>query len=162
MARVDYHVHAKGGLTLEDALRRSRESGIFYGIAINGGLGQPADSDAALEAFLREMEGRPAYKALQAEGREWVRMFSQAKVEKFDYVFTDAMTWTDDARQAHAPVDPRRGRHHRGSPALHGHCWSIGRVGIFEQRADRHLRQPDLPPRPAGRPSTTRSGRRRA
>jgi len=97
LAQVDYHVHAKGGLTLEDALRRSRESGIFYGIAINGGLGQPAESDAALEAFLREMEGKPAYKALQAEGREWVRMFSQAKVEKFDYVFTDAMTWTDDA-----------------------------------------------------------------
>jgi hypothetical protein len=97
MAQVDYHVHAKGGLTLEDALRRSRESGIFYGIAINGGLGQPADSDAGLEAFLQEMEGKPAYKALQAEGREWVRMFSKAKVERFDYVFTDAMTWTDDS-----------------------------------------------------------------
>ena len=97
MAQVDYHVHATGGLTLEDALRRSRESGLFYGIAINGGLGQPADNDAGLDAFLREMEGKPAYKALQAEGREWVRMFSQAKVEKFDYVFTDAMTWTDDA-----------------------------------------------------------------
>ncbi|MCX6553347.1 MAG: hypothetical protein NTY02_20465, partial [Acidobacteria bacterium] len=96
LAQVDYHVHAKGGLTLEDALRRSRATGIYYGIAINGGLGQPADSDAGLEAFLREMEGKPAYTALQAEGREWVRMFSQATVERFDYVFTDAMTWTDD------------------------------------------------------------------
>jgi hypothetical protein len=95
-AQVDYHVHPKGGLTVEDALRRSRETGIYYGLAINGGLGQPAETDAALEAFLRELDGKPVYKAMQAEGREWVRMFSKATLEKFDYVFTDSMTWTDD------------------------------------------------------------------
>ena len=96
-AQVDYHVHPKGGLTVDDALRRSRETGIYYGLAINGGLGQPAENDAALEAFLRELDGKPVYKAMQAEGREWVRMFSTATLEKFDYVFTDAMTWTDDS-----------------------------------------------------------------
>ena len=95
-ARADYHVHAKGDLTLADALRRSRETGIRYGIAINGGLGFPVDSDAGLEPFLREMQGLPAYTAFQAEGREWVRLFTKATLEKFDYVFTDAMTWTDD------------------------------------------------------------------
>jgi hypothetical protein len=94
---VDYHVHPKGGLTVEDALRRSRETGIYYGLAINGGLGQPAGNDAGLEAFLRELDGKPVYKAMQAEGREWVRMFSKATLEKFDYVFTDSMTWTDDS-----------------------------------------------------------------
>jgi hypothetical protein len=96
-ASVDYHVHPKGGLTVEDALRRSRETGIYYGLAINGGLGQAAENDAALEAFLRELDGRPAYRAMQAEGREWVRMFSKTTLAKFDYVFTDSMTWTDDA-----------------------------------------------------------------
>jgi hypothetical protein len=94
-ALVDYHVHAKGDLSLEDALRRSRETGIYYGIAINGGLGFPIGDDG-LEAFLREMQGRPAYTAFQAEGREWVRLFSRQTLEKFDYIFTDAMTWTDD------------------------------------------------------------------
>jgi hypothetical protein len=97
MANADYHVHPKGGLTVDDALRRSREAGIYYGLAINGGLGQPAENDAGLEAFLRELDGKPVYKAMQAEGREWVRMFSKATLEKFDYVFTDSMTWTDDA-----------------------------------------------------------------
>ena len=96
-AQVDYHVHPKGGLTVDDALRRSRETGIYYGLAINGGLGQPAENDAALEAFLRELDGKPVYTAMQAEGREWVRMFSKATLEKFDYVFTDSMTWTDDS-----------------------------------------------------------------
>jgi hypothetical protein len=96
-ASVDYHVHPKGGLTVEDALRRSRETGIYYGLAINGGLGQPAANDADLEAFLSELDGKPVYRAMQAEGREWVGMFSKTTLEKFDYVFTDSMTWTDDA-----------------------------------------------------------------
>jgi len=34
--------------------------------------------------------------ALQGEGREWVKLFSKETVAKFDYVFTDAMTFTDD------------------------------------------------------------------
>lgn len=95
-ARADFHVHVKGDLTLDEALRRSRESGITYGIAINGGLGFPIDTDAGLEAFLAEMRGRPVFTAFQGEGREWVRLFSRATLEKFDYVFTDAMTWIDD------------------------------------------------------------------
>jgi len=32
---------------------------------------------------------------MQAEGREWVTLFSPEAVSKFDYVFTDGMTWTD-------------------------------------------------------------------
>jgi hypothetical protein len=96
MAKADYHVHGKGDLTLEDALRRSRETGIYYGIAMNGGPGSPIDSDGGLGAFLREMEGKPAYTAFQAEGREWVRLFTRVTLETFDDVFTDSMTWTDD------------------------------------------------------------------
>jgi hypothetical protein len=95
-AKADYHVHVKGDLTLEDALRRSRETGITYGIVVNGGLGFPIQGDAGLEAFLRETRGRAAFTAFQAEGREWVRLFSTPTLEKFDYVFTDAMTWSDD------------------------------------------------------------------
>jgi hypothetical protein len=34
--------------------------------------------------------------AMQAEGREWVEMFSRSTVARFDYVFTDSMTWTDN------------------------------------------------------------------
>jgi hypothetical protein len=96
-AKVDYHVHPKADLTIDAALRRSRETGIHYGLVINGGLSFPVNSDAGLEAFLREMEGKPAYKAFQAEGREWVTLFSRETLAKFDYVFTDAMTWSDNS-----------------------------------------------------------------
>ena len=93
---VDYHVHLKGGLTLEEALENSRRLGIQYGIAINGGLGFPVTTDAAAEDYLKSMKGQPCFVALQGEGREWVKLFSKETVAKFDYVFTDAMTFTDD------------------------------------------------------------------
>jgi hypothetical protein len=96
-AKADYHVHVKGGLTIEDAMSRSRADGITYGVAINGGLDQPATDDAAAEAFLAAMRPHPVFVALQGEGREWVKHFSLATLEKFDYLFTDAMTWSDDS-----------------------------------------------------------------
>ena len=92
---IDFHVHVKGGLTLEDALALSRKTGINYGIAVNCGLGFPITSDADVEPFLKTMAGQPIYVAMQAEGREWVTLFSKEAISRFDYVFTDAMTFTD-------------------------------------------------------------------
>ena len=93
---LDCHMHLKGGLTVEEALENSRRVGIQYGIAINGGIGFPTTNDAAAEDYLRSMKGQPCFVALQGEGREWVTLFSRETVAKFDYVFTDAMTFTDD------------------------------------------------------------------
>jgi hypothetical protein len=94
---LDCHIHLKGGLTLEEALANSRRVGIQYGIAINGGLGFPTTNDAAAEEYLKSMQGQPCFVALQGEGREWVTLFSRETVAKFDYIFTDAMTWSDDS-----------------------------------------------------------------
>jgi hypothetical protein len=95
MPLIDYHVHLKGGLTLEEALQKSREVGITYGIAENCGLGFNVTGDEGLKQSLERLRGWPAFKAMQAEGREWVGMFSPELIARFDYVFTDAMTFTD-------------------------------------------------------------------
>lgn len=92
---VDYHVHLKGGLTLEEALEQSRAAGITYGIAENCGLGFPVTNDEQLKQSFDRLEGRPVFKAMQAEGREWVNMFSPELIAKFDYVFSDALTFHD-------------------------------------------------------------------
>jgi hypothetical protein len=96
---VDYHVHLKGGWTLEQALAYSRANGIGYGIAVNCGLNFPVQNDATAADFLSTMKGQPVYVAMQAEGREWVRMFSPETVAKFDYVFTDSMTFSHDGKR---------------------------------------------------------------
>jgi hypothetical protein len=94
---VDLHTHLKGGLTLEQALAVSRATGMGLGIATNGGVGFPIQNDAAALAFLEAMKGQPVFLALQAEGREWMKMFTPETRAKFDYIFTDAMTWTNQA-----------------------------------------------------------------
>lgn len=93
---VDLHVHLKGGMTIEEALANSRKTGINYGIAVNCGVGFPIASDAGIRAFLESMKSQPVLLGMQAEGREWVNLVSRDAVKQFDYVFTDAMTFTDD------------------------------------------------------------------
>jgi hypothetical protein len=93
---ADLHTHLKLGLTLEQAVAKSLREGIQYGIAVNCGKGFPTENDAAALAFIESLKGQPVFVAMQAEGREWVQMFSRKVVEQFDYVFTDSMTWTDN------------------------------------------------------------------
>jgi hypothetical protein len=93
---VDFHVHLKAGLTLEQAITKSHRDGIQYGIAVNCGKGFPVETDEGARAFFETMKGQPIFVAMQAEGREWTQMFSRRVVEQFDYVFTDSMTWTDN------------------------------------------------------------------
>ena len=92
---VDYHVHLKGGLTIDQALANSRRLGINYGIAINCGLGFPVHDDKSVNDYLETMKNQPCYVALQGEGREWMTLTSPESVARFDYCFTDAMTFRD-------------------------------------------------------------------
>jgi hypothetical protein len=92
---VDYHVHLKGGLTLDEVVNNSQKLGINYGIAPNCGLHFPVTNDSSALAYLEDVEESPLFKGMQAEGREWVKLFSPEAIRQFDYVFTDAMTFTD-------------------------------------------------------------------
>ncbi len=92
---VNYHAHLKGDLTLEGLLADQRRTGIFYGLAVNCGKGFPITDDAAAERFVASMKNQPVLLGMQAEGREWLSMFSPDQIARFDYVFTDSMTFTD-------------------------------------------------------------------
>ncbi|MBN1480165.1 DUF1080 domain-containing protein [candidate division KSB1 bacterium] len=95
---LDLHVHLKGGLIMEQALAHARQYGFTYGLAVNCGLDMTYETNDALEEFLATYEQPPqTYLAMQAEGREWLDLFATETVAKFDYVFTDAMTWTNNS-----------------------------------------------------------------
>ncbi len=93
---VDYHIHLKGGLTLPEALAISKRRGVMFGIAMNCGVGFPVTDDAGALAYIEKLKGSPCYIGMQAEGREWLTLFSREVIAKFDYVFTDSMTFRDD------------------------------------------------------------------
>jgi hypothetical protein len=93
---LDQHVHPKGGLSVDHALSKSLRDGIQYGLAVNCGQGQPVTGDDGAHKYMDSLQGLPVFIAMQAEGREWTRMFSKSAVERFDYVFTDSMIWTDN------------------------------------------------------------------
>lgn len=94
---VDLHAHLKAGFSVEQALALSRSSGMFLGLAVNCGKGFPIETDQGALAFFESMKGMPVFVGMQAEGREWVTMFSKQTRASFDYVFTDSMTWTNPA-----------------------------------------------------------------
>ena len=93
---LDLHVHPKGGLSVEQAVSKSLRDGIQYGLAVNCGQAQGVTDDAGARRYVDSLAGLPVFIAMQAEGREWLQMFSKSAVEQFDYVFTDSMTWTDN------------------------------------------------------------------
>ncbi len=94
---IDFHTHLKGGITREEALAHARSYGFSYGIAVNCGLKMGFETDDSLKTYLDAFEPTPyAWHAMQAEGREWLDLFSDESRERFDYAFTDAMTWTNN------------------------------------------------------------------
>ncbi len=92
---IDFHTHLKGGLTIEQVLQDSLRTGFSHGVAVNCGLGFSVTNDAGIDAFLQQMRGQPVFIGMQAEGREWTRLFSPQAIARFDYVFTDGMTIMD-------------------------------------------------------------------
>ena len=94
---MDLHVHLKRGLTMEQALDNARKYGFTYGIAVNCGLKMGFETNDSLQKYLAAYNQPPhTFLAMQAEGREWLDLFSKETIAQFDYVFTDAMTWTND------------------------------------------------------------------
>ena len=101
---IDLHTHLKG-ITLDQSLGHSLRTGINLGIAPNCGLvwqglpGVTANSfisdDAGLEAFRASMEGQPVFLGMQGEGREWASLFSAGAMRRYDYVFSDCLTFDD-------------------------------------------------------------------
>ena len=51
--------------------------------------------DKGIYAFLDSMRTQPYILAMQGEGREWVTTFSEKARNEFDFIFTDALTFTD-------------------------------------------------------------------
>ncbi|MDO5571110.1 MAG: DUF1080 domain-containing protein [Bacteroidales bacterium] len=92
---LNAHVHLKGRLTKETAAKQSLNTGINYAVAPNCGIGFPITNEEDIKNYIDTMSTQPFILAMQGEGREWKDTFSKESRDKFDFVFTDAMTFND-------------------------------------------------------------------
>jgi hypothetical protein len=95
---IDYHVYLRNGMTIDDALRKSRKDGIQYGITADASM-LKTDSDAA--RWLHPFMGLPVFFALSTANSEWTRSLSQKTARQFDYILADGRTWVE----AQAPTN---------------------------------------------------------
>lgn len=99
---LDYHVHLKGDLDSQKAKKQSLKYGINYAIAVNCGKDFPVNKDSLALEFLEKNKEEPYILAMQAEGREWMKLISKPVRDKFAYSFTDGMTFEDyDGNRVH-------------------------------------------------------------
>ena len=75
--------------------------GINYGVAPNlgeGGVGRMLSNDQEAFDYYNEVKPMAFLMGAQGEGRRWIVQFSEEAINKFDYLFTDAMTVVDKGR----------------------------------------------------------------
>lgn len=92
---IDYHGHLKTVLTTDEIASHGRDHGFNYGISENCGLNFPVTDDASLIAYYEKQKDEPVFLAMQCEGREWITLFAPGSIALYDYIFTDALTFTD-------------------------------------------------------------------
>lgn len=101
---VDYHVHLRNGMSIEQALRKSRADGIQYGLTASSAS---VRSDADAEKWMRPFAGRPVFYALYAADPGWLQSVSRQVAQRFDYILADSRTWTSDKGTAVRLWEPK-------------------------------------------------------
>jgi hypothetical protein len=88
---IDFHVHLRGGMTVEKAMDRQAVTGVNLGVLKNIGKGWPIETDEQLQAFLDGVEGRPVFVGLQVNDRDWTLKHARHLLGRLDYVLGDTM-----------------------------------------------------------------------
>jgi histidinol phosphatase-like PHP family hydrolase len=92
---TDLHIHLRGAF-LDAAVEKSKRENIQYGILASAGI-DFIHNDHQIDSFILSMKKYPMfYVGIQAEGREWISLFSKETLQKLDYIVSDAMTFTDE------------------------------------------------------------------
>ncbi len=98
---IDFHVHLRGGMTVQKAVERQAVTGVNMGVLDNLGVGWPIETDEHLQKFLDLAAGYPVFVGLQVNDRDWMTKHSKQLLDRLDYVLADTMIMpmpNDDSR----------------------------------------------------------------
>lgn len=101
LAITDYHIHLRGGMTVEKAIAREKATGIRSAVLENWGREWPLADDDSLAAFLdacdRACAGRRRIPVgIQVNDRDWFSRISPALRTRLDFVLADTMIMGTD------------------------------------------------------------------
>ncbi len=97
MRLCDFHIHLRGGMTVEKALARERASGIASAFIANHGRGWEIDTNEKLNAFIDTAratgltDGRLIRVGAQVNDRDWYRQIDAATRSRLDFILADAL-----------------------------------------------------------------------
>lgn len=93
---TDYHIHIRGGMTLEKAAQRQEHSGIRSAVLENFGREWPLSDNAKLKEFI-DAHARPLPNGLrlpvgiQVNDRDWFTQIDPALRQRLDFILADTM-----------------------------------------------------------------------
>ena len=93
---TDWHIHLRGGMTMEKAVARQEDSGIRSAVLENFGREWPLSDNAKLKEFLDAQDrlqpsGRRVPVGIQVNDRDWFKVIDPALRKRLDYVLADTM-----------------------------------------------------------------------
>jgi hypothetical protein len=88
---TDFHIHLRGGMTVDKAIERQAVTGINAGVLENHGRGWPLDTNEKLAAFLDGVADKPVFVGIQVNDRDWAEAIDPKLLGRLDYVRADTM-----------------------------------------------------------------------
>ena len=93
---TDFHIHLRGGMTLEKAAQRQAQSGINSAVLENFGREWPLADNAKLKEFIDaqsqlQPNGQRVLIGIQVNDRDWFTQIDPALRKRLDFVLADTM-----------------------------------------------------------------------
>ncbi len=93
---IDYHIHLRGGMTVEKAVISQAKTGVQSGVLENAGADWPLSNDEKIREFIAAAETLPVYIGLQVNDRDWFKAIAPELIARLDYVLADTMIMNDE------------------------------------------------------------------
>ena len=88
---IDFHIHLRGGMTVQKAIDRQKATGIRSGVLQNIGKGWPIETDDQLRALLDRTRDKRVLVGVQVNDRDWMKVHSADLLGRLDFVLADTM-----------------------------------------------------------------------
>ena len=93
---VDYHIHLRGGMTVEKAVTFQVKTGIKSGVLENAGVDWPLSNHEKIREFIDAAKPFPVFIGLQVNDRNWYEAIAPELRKRLDYILADTMIMNDE------------------------------------------------------------------